>query len=444
MNLALSKRDYHPRPPIGHRIAKASGGERIVSIFQIVDSVVSRKAYSSLMRKNTALMSARSYAYRSDLSTHDAIQYISSEFSSTKRLFVAEYDFSKYFDSIEHSHIFYTLKANGFFVTPAEHAVIHAFLSAPLQDELNYDPEAPPKDDHVGIPQGTSISLFLANVSAWQMDRSLERVGVGFARYADDTVIWAPEFEQITRAVNILKAQSDLMGARLNHKKSHGVRLFIAPGEPAEIASTQSVSFVGYTFQDGKVRLADAVVARMKKRIGYLIWANLLQAPQASSFAHSRVRPPIDRDYLVLLMQIRRYLYGNFSEARLRALERSAAKQIRFPGFLAYFPLVDDTEQLAALDGWLVSTIYQALRKRAALLRGLGYTTLPTPHGMARKDLISAMGETSLGVKVDLRLPSLARFMSVLRRATNAYGANTVSRGTGAEEYQYALAGIEL
>jgi len=36
-----------------------------------------------------------------------------------------------------------------------------------------------------GIPQGTSISLFLANVAPWDLDRSLERLGVSFVRYAD-------------------------------------------------------------------------------------------------------------------------------------------------------------------------------------------------------------------------------------------------------------------
>ena len=444
VNLALKNNDYAPRPPVGHEIPKSSGGTRIVSIFQIVDSVVSKVAYRSLLSKNRALISARSYAYRDDLSTHDAIRYIASEFDTVERIFVAEYDFSKYFDSIEHSHILQSLEGNGFLVTAAERNIIQAFLSSPLQIEKKYDAKASSKVERRGIPQGTSISLFLANVAAWQIDRSLERIGVGFARYADDTLIWARDYAQITAAVNVLKTEIEKIGAELNPLKSHGVRLFTPPREPAEIESTDTVVFVGYRFKRGKIGFNDAVISRIHRRIEHLVWANLLQALQEGTFDPARVAPFIDRDYLVLLLQIRRYLYGNFSEARLRELERGAAKQIRFPGLLSYFPLVDDQEQLKQIDGWLASTLFLALNKRARLLRAIGIATLPQPHGLSKEQLLGAQAKTSSGDDIDLRIPSVARFMSVLSKAATAFGANAVSRGTGAEEYQYQLGAHEL
>lgn len=439
VNLALKKNDYSPRPPVSHEVPKAGGGVRTVSIFQIVDSLVSKAAYRSLLWKNRALMSARSYAYRDDLSTHDAIQYIASEFRTTERIFVAEYDFSKYFESIHHDHILNSLEDHGFLVTDSERKVVHAFLSAPLEAESNYDANTPPRLERRGIPQGTSISLFLANVAAWRIDRSLERIGVGFARYADDTLIWAKEYSQITQAVNVLKAESAVIGAELNPRKSHGVRLFTPPEEPSEIKSTHTVAFVGYRFQRGRIGLNEAVVDRIHRRVEYLIWANLLQALQEGTFDRGRVSRPIDRDYLVLLMQIRRYLYGNFSETRLRELERGAVKQIRFPGLLSYFPLVDDQEQLKQIDGWLVSRLHLAMKKRSRLLSKEGVSRPPHPHGLDKKLLIGAWGKTSSGDDIDLRIPSVARFMSVLSRAATAFGANAVSRGTGAEEYQYSF-----
>jgi RNA-directed DNA polymerase len=443
VNLALRRRDYAPRPPVAHAIPKTGGGTRVVSIFQIVDSVVSKTAYSSLLSKNRAIISARSYAYRDDLSTHDAIQYIASEFRTKERIFVAEYDFSKYFDSIDHDHILGALEQHGFLVTSAEKSIIGAFLSTALQNENEYDRAAPSRTERSGIPQGTSISLFLANVAAWQVDRSLERIGVGFARYADDTLIWSRDYSQITEAVNVLKRESVRIGAELNPAKSHGVRLFTPPGEPAEIRSTDTISFVGYRFQRGHIGLNQAVIDRIHRRIQYLVWSNLIQALQQGTFKRSRVSPPIDRDYLVLLLQIRRYLYGNFSEARLRELERGAAKRIRFPGLLSYFPLVDDQEQLKEIDGWLASTLHLALKKRAKLLAVRGIAPAPFPHGLTKAQLVDAFGATSSGDRIDLRVPSVARFMSVLSKAATAFGANAVSRGTGAEEYQYQFAGPE-
>src|SRR6202044_153603 len=81
------------------------GGTRIVNIYQVADSAVSKMLFNGILKKNLPLMSSRSYAYRRDVSAQNAIQYIRSSFSGQPRLYVAEYDFQKYFDTIDHDHI---------------------------------------------------------------------------------------------------------------------------------------------------------------------------------------------------------------------------------------------------------------------------------------------------------------------------------------------------
>ena len=443
VNRALSARDYAPRSPIAHEVQKSSGGTRTVSIFQIADSVVSREVFKSLSSKNRALMSARSYAYRDDLSTHDAIQYVASEFRTEERLFIAEYDFSSYFDSISHQHLWNVLDGHDFLMTAPERRVVEAFLGTVLEDEQSYRADPKSKREPVGIPQGTSLSLFLANVAAWRMDRSLERIGVGFVRYADDTLIWSRDYGQINEAVNVLKRESASIGASLNRKKSEGIRLFAPLGEKSEIRSTDTVDFVGYRFSRGAVGLNGSVEKRIKNRIHYLVWANLLQPLQQGGFAANRIARPIDRDYVVLLGQIRRYLYGHYSETKVRELERGATKRVRFPGVLSYFPLAGDHGQLASLDGWLADVLHQAMKKRAQLLIESGVLRLPNPHGLSKANFIEAMGKTSDGSPVDLRVPSIRRFVSILNRAAYAHGANVVGRGIGAEQYQYFVGSAE-
>ena len=437
VNAALRSRDYRPRSPVAHTVAKPGGGERIVSVFQVVDAVVSRAVYNSLLAKNRALMSARSYAYRSDLSTHDAIQYISSEFTAADRLYVAEYDFSKYFDSISHEYLWAILDRNRFLITPAEREILRAFLLTIAMSEAGYAPAAITGESSYGLPQGTSISLFLANAAAWELDRGLERLGVGFVRYADDTLIWSHDYGQVAEAVNVLRRASTGIGAELNPKKSKGIRLFVPGGEPAEIASTSEVNFVGYRFARGKIGLRSEVVKRMKSRMEYLIWSNLLQALQDGTFNPRRVNPPLDRDYLVLLRQLQRYLYGNLTESKVREFQRGAVKRMRYPGVMSYFPLVDDLDQLQGIDGWLVSTTCQALGKRGRMLADLGVASLPTPHGLSRNALIRAEAKTSAGDYVDLTIPSVTRYSAVLRQAATLFGANTVGKGSGADEYRY-------
>jgi hypothetical protein len=155
--------------------------------------------------------------------------------------------------------------------------------------------------------------------------------------------------------------------------------------------------------------MREAVVKRIKQRLAYLIWVNLLEPLRHNHFIVARTVPRVDRDYLVMIMQIRRYLYGDLNEDKLRRLRSGRARRVHYPGVMSYFPLVTDVEQLKELDGWLLHTVYTSLQKRGRLLAALGVSALPDPHGMSRRDLPKAVSYSSSGQKLDLRLPSFVR-----------------------------------
>ncbi len=178
---SIRKGEYAPRTPAGYVVPKSDGGERVVSVFQVADNAVSSITFRSLMEKNKGKFSGRSYAYRSDLTAHDALQYLQTEFGRSRRLFVAEYDFSNYFESIDQDYIWRTLHDGKFLITPSERQIVSAFLVAPLPATAGYAERAGVSRDR-GVPQGTSISLFLANLAAAPLDHALERHGVGFVR----------------------------------------------------------------------------------------------------------------------------------------------------------------------------------------------------------------------------------------------------------------------
>lgn len=94
------------------------------------------------------------------------------------RLFIAEFDFSDFFWNINHEYLFNQFDQNGFIINEYERTLIKAFVRV----------------NERGIPQGTSISLFLANLVCWKLDRAFESEGLRFARYADDTVIWSNDY----------------------------------------------------------------------------------------------------------------------------------------------------------------------------------------------------------------------------------------------------------
>lgn len=423
---AIRNGTYTPRRPSGFEVPKSDGTPRFVTTFQIADEVVSSLLFHSLNRKNSARFSARSYAYRANLSPHDAIEYVAREVRGRRRLFVAEFDFTKFFDNISHDHLFRTLEDAHITATAAEHRVLRQFMTAPEPYKRYSELHTHEVPRTVGVPQGTSISLFLANLSAMPLDRRLEQLGVNFARYADDTVIWSEEYSQINYAVNALQAASADIGASLNFKKSPGIRILVQFGtEKAEMPIIDKVDFLGHSISLESVRMKDEAVRRLKTHINELIYDNLLREPTAGTLDPQRVTG-VDWDYLVLVSQLRRYLYGPLSEAQVRAFTLKESPPTKFEGFMSFYPLVDDIQQLKKLDGWIVNQIVLALRKRQSLVGG---TAFPFPWGVSKDDLLKSPAAYVAGSRtVDLRLPSLARISRILRAVLAAFGPSSIKR----------------
>lgn len=421
---------YLPFNPIQYEVQKLGGGRRGVSVFQIPDSMVSKSIFRSLMLKNRPLLSARAYAYRDDLSVHDALQFVAGDLRGQARVFLAEYDFSAYFDNIDHEHIRRTLHDRRFLVSPTESRLIDGFLGCSASSVGKYVATGRPPRRR-GIPQGTSLSLFLANIAAWDLDRALERMGVSFARYADDTIIWTQDYSQICRAADTIHEMAARIGAPINAKKSKGINVLTSG--PAELNRTLCLDFLSHKISSHCVSIKDSVVDRLKARVNKLLYFHLLRAPMRRTQDATRLTT-IDRDYVTFIWQLRRHLYGGMSEARLRRFQRRGPPATRFRGFMSFFPLVDDEDQLKAVDHWIRAQVHLALRKRTALLKASGLAVLPLPHGLSSGDLRDLFHQSgTTGGKVDLRLPSVLRIGRVLRSAARRHGVGKVVRGLGFE-----------
>lgn len=431
---SIRRAEYLPVAPLGFMIPKPGGGERMVSAFQLADEVVSRRLLKALSRKNEARLSSRAYGYRPRLSVHDAIAYVSSEFGRAHRLFVAEFDFSKFFDHVSHSYVHESMERLGIIQSQSEKNLIQAFLGAPNPRLLSSI--EPPSQREVGLPQGTSISLFLANVVASELDRSLERVGVGFARYADDTLIWSDDYGRVTDAVSALYESAEQIGASINTAKSPGVRLLVPPGtEKAEMRKVYSVNFLGHNVSLRKVKMRDSAIDRIKSRITALLFDNLLREPLAGTQSVSRLTHN-DRDYATFVWQLRRYMYGPLSEADVRRFREGRIPAMSFEGVMSFFPLVNDLDSLEELDRWLVSQVWLCMRKRARLLKRASLP-VPAPHGLEKAELLGwrTFSGTS-GDAVDLRLPSFSRMAGLIRAAVTLHGLHAISRRS-VSDYHY-------
>ncbi|AYJ50289.1 reverse transcriptase domain-containing protein [Rhodococcus sp. P1Y] len=425
IDLSIKAGTYEPLPPAGFQIPKPGGKDRTVTAFAIADEVVSKRLYKSLMSKNRTRLSARSYAYRKDLGVHDAITHMQSEWSNEHRIYVAQYDFADYFGSIDHDHVLSTISALKLAVTRTERRLLKAFMTAPHPTLLPGTMPTHAGNRDRGIHQGTTISLFLANIAATPLDREFERLGVSFTRYADDIVVWSRDYSNLSRAVDELHRFSDRTRCAINHAKSPGVQLLTTPESvAAEFTNAHSLEFLSHRLGLRDISLSSRAISLAQTKIDQYIYNHLLREPIKGTQNILRLRGGLDRDYIALLWQLRRYLYGNLSEAQLRRLMRGPLPpEISLAGLLGRHPMVNDVGQLREFDAWLSTQVWLALRKRSRILHGnLGSNPVPEPWGFTQKQLCAFMTKSTFGSQVDGRLPSTVRMSELVRRAVRAHG----------------------
>jgi len=413
-SIAKSIKDgtYTPRTPYEKDIPKASGGFRTLRIYQVPDAAVSKILYGRLLAKNKHRFSAFSYAYRDDRNVHYAIQDIFVDLARDSRTFIAEFDFSDFFGNIKHEHLLGELDQHGLLLSDQDRQLISSFLAKQGK----------------GIPQGTSVSLFLANIACLRLDKEFERLGVKFARYADDTVICTPSYEAACRAVDALVKFSSDSGVPINFKKSHGVNLLAPSGHSTEIRAKPSFDFLGYAISNSRLSIKEASILKMKKEISYLLYRNLIQPLRATKLRGISI-PSGSKDEALLtaMLQVRRYLCGGLYKSQLRSFADGKLGQLRFKGAMSFYPLVTDIAQLKHLDGWLVATIARVLKLRASLLARHGFTRYKNfPFSVHQKDLVRAFDKFRIYNKPLLEVPSFLLVQQAMQRGMREHGISYV------------------
>jgi RNA-directed DNA polymerase len=421
----IKKRIYKPNEPYIFQVPKADGKFRDVSVYQIPDAAISNWIYDNLMAKNKHRFSSYSYAYRNGRNVHFAIQDISVDLRYYARIFIAEFDFTDFFGSINHNYLYDQFNKNGFFIANQENLIIKSFL----------EPRAK------GVPQGTSISLFLANMACWKMDKDFELNGLKFARYADDTIIWSNDYDKICKSFEIINEFSRNSGVNINPKKSKGISLLSRQGLSSEFGETKHFfNFIGYKISVDQVSIKDEVVKKIKQHISYILYKNLLQ-PLKITPLRALVIPSNNRDqgFLVAIQEIRRYLYGNLTENHIKDYLRGLRRRINIKGIMSYYPLLDDANQLKSLDGWLLSTIYRCLKLRAQLLHSHGYNRFNQfPFNLTRDELLRECRLQLIDNKKLIQIPSFLRIYEAIKKKLTDEGIDQ-TMNPGSELYDYSI-----
>lgn len=427
---------YVPKPAVKFEIPKPDGGVREIMAFTIPDAAIANVFHKRLTERNIGLFSSYSFAYRPDKSIFDAVIHLQRALHPPK-CYIVQYDYKKYFDSIAHDYLNRIINNNDrFIITAAERHVIGSFLTHPYATPSDYAARVF-KARTEGVPQGSSLSLFLSNVAAHELDIRLERQNGMFVRFADDVVAVAYSYSDARNVVRELRGHCARAGLEINYEKSPGIRLmegrpsddnrqfFIDDDDGGDLKCVQYLDYLGHRISASHTTLTAKAVKRIKRKISEVIYIHLLQQPRSHGrLSPTRVGgPSVDWDLVTCLNEIRKYIYGGLSA---KVVNRFLEDNIKLPyvrGLMSFYPLVNKCQVLAQLDGWLLSVLTRAIRERNRQLVKMG---LPS-YVISRQSLISGDWYKELTVQNETTLPSFVCGWRAARKFYKRYGLSELT-----------------
>jgi RNA-directed DNA polymerase len=244
--------------------------------------------------------------------------------SLDQKTWILQEDISSYFDHIQHGVLLETLAP----LLPDDQAVLDlytAYLGAPRQvgDRI--------LNREVGLPIGSTMANFLANVYLLPLDMEMEKAGFSYMRYCDDLILFAKDEANARRAKRIVEDTVSARGLLLNPSKS----VLGPPGTP--------FIYLGYEFDGPHMRIGQRAMRKFRSKVRRVTarrrWPRILPR---------EISTPRGRSILAgLINEVNRLVTGS-----------------TFGAWPRYFSRADLDVQFRELDRWIQQRIRAALFHR--------------------------------------------------------------------------------
>ena len=321
-----------------------SGKKRVVYSFA-PDEMFMLKLIAFLLYKYDDQFAPNCYAFRRGLKAHDAVFTINKAIRG-KKMWAYKLDIHDYFNSIS-IPLLLPMLAEMLIDDP----LLYDFFEKMLTDNRTISHGEVVVEKH-GVMAGTPTAPFLADVFLKEVDRYYYNKGVVYARYSDDIILFAPDFETLQQHKNQMMRFLTQYQLEVNPDKE---RIY-SPDEAYE--------FLGFKCLNNDIDISEATKKKMKGKI----------ARQARSLMRWRNKKHIDAEKAM------KALINYFNRKFFESDDPETLTWSRW-----FFPVINHTDGLKEIDHYLQENIRflstgkhnkSNYKTDYAQLKALGYKSL--------------------------------------------------------------------
>lgn len=201
-----------------------------------------------MLRKYDCIFDGGLYSFRHGRTAQDAVRSL-LKVKELPKMYGYKVDIHDYFNSIPVEQLLPMLEN-----TLGDDRRLYEFLES-LLTESNVMYRGRIVSEKKGIMAGTPISSFYANLFLTGMDRHFTDIGIPYARYSDDIILFAPTREDIDDHARYIREYLAERALEVNPAKEE----YYAPGE--------AFTFLGFSCAGDHVDIAPATVRKLKQKM---------------------------------------------------------------------------------------------------------------------------------------------------------------------------------